>query len=67
MFLKTINLIMITSLSPPTQLKNLLVVTFGFIMSVLFGFLNVTLKKKMGILILRVFKILIRKGSKRPA
>lgn len=52
---KSFIMIILTSL--PTQMTNLVAIMFGFIMYVRFGFLNVIFRKKMGLSMLKEYKI----------
>ena len=61
------NLIMITFLRFLILMISLFVITYGFIMYVLFGFHNVIFSKKMDSLILKVYKILIKSDLKKDA
>ena len=61
------SLIMITFLRFLILMISLFVITYGFIMYVLFGFHNVIFSKKMDSLILKVYKILIKSDLKKDA
>ena len=52
------NFIMITSINLPIHKTSPVAITFGYIMFVQYGFLNVTLSKKMELLMWKEFKIL---------
>lgn len=61
------SLIMITFLRFLILMISLFVITYGFIMYVLFGSHNVIFNKKMDSLILKVYKILIKSDLKKDA
>ena len=61
------SLIMITFLRFLILMISLFVITYGFIMYVLFGFHNVIFSKKMDSLIFKVYKILIKSDLKKDA